>query len=126
MLVRHAVVKTSGTIYKHGLVVMEDDGLTCCPAANTATTVFIGIPDAQYTAAQTAKLYTNLEISIPFKTGTYTAGVWGALAYAYDDEKVTTENTLGPVVGIFLETDADNSANVWVLLGAQTALTKAS
>lgn len=125
MLVRKATVATSQTIYKHALVVMKDAGTSCKVAANETSTNWLGLSDAQYSAASTAKCYTNLEVSIPFKTGV-TAGNWGALAYAYDDEKVTSAATLGPPVGIFLEIDADNSANVWVHLGQMTALGNAS
>jgi hypothetical protein len=125
MLVRKAVVATSVTIYKHAIVVMKNAGTSCKAAANETTTNFLGIAAAQYSAAATAKCLTHLEMSFPLKTGV-TAGNWGALAYAYDDEKVTTANTLGPPIGIFLEIDEDNSANVWVHVGQMTALGNAS
>lgn len=125
MLVLHATVATSVTIYKHALVVMKAAGTSCKAAANETTTTFLGIADAQYTAAQTAKLYTNLEVSIPFKTG-LTAGNYGALLYCYDDEKVTTASTLGPPCGIHRGIDASNSSNVWVQLGPMAANGSAS
>lgn len=125
MIVRHAVVATSQTIYKHGITVMKNAGTSCKVAANETTTNFLGLSSAQYSAASTGKFYTNLEVSIPFTTGV-TAGNWGALAYATDDEKVTTATTLGPPIGIFLEIDSSNSANVWVHLGQMTALGNAS
>lgn len=125
MITQYATVATSQTIYKHALVVMKAAGTSCKVAANETTTKFIGVADAQYSAASTAKMLTGLEMSIPFKTG-LTAGSYGALLYCYDDEKVTTASTLGPVCGIHRGIDADNSANVWVQLGPQTALTSAS
>lgn len=120
-----ATVATSQTIYKHALVVMKDAGTSCKVAANETSTVFLGLSDAQYSAGSVAVCYTDLEVSIPFKTGV-TAGLVGALMYCYDDEKVTNLATLGPVCGILRGIDADNSANAIVMLGPQTALTKAS
>lgn len=118
-------VQTGEHIYKHGLTVLEDDGITCDAAANTATTTFLGIAKEGATAAATLVCYTGMEVSIT-KQSTVTAGLYGALLYCYDDASVTNVATLGPVCGVHRGLDADNSANVWVLLGAMTADTKAS
>lgn len=125
MRVVDETVATGATIYKHALGVLKAAGTSCKAAANETTTTFLGLSDAQYTAAQTAKFYTDLEVSIPFTTGV-TAGNHGALAYCTDDEKVTTAATLGPPCGRFMEIDTTNSANVWVHLGPVTAKANAS
>jgi len=120
-----ATVATGATIYKHALVALRANALRCLPAANATTTTFLGISDAQYSAASTARLYTECDVSIPFTTGV-TAGNRDALAYCTDDEKVTTASTLGPPCGRFMEIDADNSANIWVHIGPVTAKASAS
>lgn len=118
------VVATGQTIYKHALVVLKAAGTSCKVAANETTTTFLGLSDAHYTAGATAVLYTNIDVSIPLKTGV-TAGNRGAKAYAADDEKCYDLATLGPPIGTFMEIDSANSANIWVHLG-ETPLGTAS
>lgn len=125
------VVVTSSVMYHHALAARTAAG-TIKPAANETTTKFFGLveidnPDdttAGITGDGTLRVnaINGVDVLIPTVTA-ITVGDMGSAAYAVDDQTATTEATLGPEIGHFVEFVAANSA--WVRLGAK-ALAAAS
>lgn len=128
---RHStVVKTSAIIYQNALVVVDITAGTSLPAANTTTTLFIGMAIEASTGlfpltgdgTVTVTTITDLEINLPLKTVVTQGNVLGAI-YAFDDADGTDLATLGPVIGTLQEFVAANDGWVWI---AHTALGAAS
>lgn len=119
-------VATSAVIYNNAIVVRKANGLGA-PAANATTTEFVGLavidnPDnsiAGLTGASDGSIkvdcISHVDALVPCLTA-LTAGNMGAAAYAIDDERVTTSNTLGPEVGYFLRLGTA-TATAWVRFG---------
>jgi len=114
-------VKTGTTVYKGALLVTNAAG-TAQPATNITTTPFFGVADAGYTATETSRVLTNLEVQLPLKTSV-TVGMVGDAMYCADDQYATNLNTLGPQCGVLTEFTSANLG--WVLLGG-SALSNAS
>ncbi len=126
------VILTAAVIYQHAIVVRTAAGLLKA-AADETTTRFVGLCDiienpdddtAGITGDGTlrANCISECDALVPLVTA-ITVGNVGALVYAVDDQTVTTEATLGPVVGTLVEFVATNSG--WVRFG-MTALAVAS
>jgi hypothetical protein len=118
------VILTSQVMYHHALAVRTAAGLVKV-AANETTTHFLGLVEIDNPDNATAgitgdgtlrvEMISNVDVLLPTITA-ITVGDMGSKAYAVDDQTATTEATLGPEIGTFIEFVATNSA--WVRLGA--------
>ena len=119
------VIATSAVIYHHALVARNAAGRLEVPV-NATTQTFVGLAELINVPNTTAGLtgdgstvrvetIGDIDVLIPAVTA-ISAGSVGLACYAVDDQTVTTENTLGPQVGIITEFVATNS--VWVRLRA--------
>ena len=117
-MTRHSfTVLSAATIYKHSMVVITAAGLAKV-AANETTTSFVGIAEEAPTGvgdgSVTVTVVNNLEVLLPLVTAITVGDSIVDKIYAVDDQTGTTENTLGPEIGIMSQFVAANSG--WVLL----------
>lgn len=123
--VRSCVVATGAVIYQDALVAVTATGLLR-PCANSPTLKFVGIAadtegqgssfPVTGVAAGTVRVTVedSLEVLLPLLTAITASSQLTANIYAIDDERGTTSNTLGPVIGPMTEFVATNSG--WIRL----------
>ena len=129
------VIKTSVTLYHHGLTVINAAGKGI-PAANATTTYFAGLCDIRYPDRATDGIVGDgtkevdtieeCEAFLPIAAAV-TVGIGvGAALYAVDDDTVTNATTLGPEIGTLASVPGSEvSGYAWVKLRAK-GLSKAS
>ena len=111
----YGVIATSSVIYKHALVCQEDDGLGVVPAADTATTVFLGLAKTgPLTGDGTEVCEYIYNIDAKLTSVGLSAGNIGALVFCLDDQKVTSTNSKGPVAGPMVHYESTNLIWVWL------------
>jgi hypothetical protein len=109
------LIHTAAVVYKHALIVAHDDGLACLPAANSATTNFLGLAKTgplTGDGTETCTYVYDIEAKLPSEN--VTAGNLGATLHCKDDQTVCLTTTLGPVAGVMAQYDATNSVWVWL------------
>ena len=115
-------IKTSSVVYKGAHVVAVDAGTSCLPAANTATTIYLGIAKSGPLTGDgtvTCEYIYNVEALVV--SSSITAGNIGILLHCKDDQTVVETATLGPRCGVMVAYEATNSIWMWVRNGAQMA-----
>lgn len=115
-------IKTSSVIYKGAMVVSDDAGTECLPAANATTTMFLGIAKTGPLTGDGTETCTFVyDVEFKVVSSSITAGNIGILLHCKDDEVVVETATLGPRCGVMVGYDATNSIWMWVRNGAQMA-----
>ena len=108
-------IKTSSVIYKHALVVVDDAGNECLPAANATTTQFMGLAKTgPLTGDGTVQCTFVYDIDVKLPSTGLSQGNIGVNVYCSDDALACLTTTLGPVIGTMVGYDATNS--IWVHL----------
>jgi hypothetical protein len=108
-------IKTSAVIYKGALVVADDAGTECLPAATATTTIFLGLAKSGVKTGDGTEVctyVTNVWAKLP--SNGLTAGDIGVAVYCYDDATVTDLNTFGPWCGVMMQLTATNECYVWL------------
>lgn len=118
---RSFVVLTSAVVYHHSLQTLTAAGLLK-PAANETTTTFAGLadcPNGTITGDGTLRVecLNDMEVLLPLTILTV-AQTNATAVYAYDDERVTSDATLGPVVGVM--TQLESASTAWIRLRGNT------